>query len=72
MKDTTIQPPSSFILVSASTINETNLCHTSKQIGVTKCCLISFAPPKILFQINEITTMLKSEITKIGIITMSS
>ena len=31
---------------------------------VTKFCQISFAPPKILFQINEITTMLKSEITK--------
>ena len=34
--------------------------------------LISYAPPEILFQINEITKILKSEITKIDTITMSS
>ena len=34
--------------------------------GVTNCCQISYTPTEILFDINEITIFLKSEIKKIG------
>ena len=33
---------------------------------------MSFAPPEILFQTNEITKILKSDITEIDMITISS
>ena len=72
--NTTCQSLSSYISGSALTINQTSFCHISQQIGITKCCQISFAPPDILFHVNKITKIwnLKSEITKIGMITMSS
>ena len=33
--------------------------------GVTNCCQISYTPTEILFEINEITRFLKSEIKKL-------
>ena len=38
-----------------------------KYQGVTNCCQISYTPTEILFEINEITRLLKSKIKKIGI-----
>ena len=63
--DTTCQPPSSYISRSTSTINQTDFYHILQQIGVTKCCQMSYAPTEILFQISKIKKNLKSEITKI-------
>ena len=35
--------------------------------GVTNCCQILYTSTEILFEINEITRFLKSEIKKIGV-----
>ena len=57
-------PLHNYITRSTSTINQTDFYHILQQIGVTKCCQMSYAPPEILFQISKINKILKSEITK--------
>ena len=47
--------------------SNTHVFQGSVKRGVTNCCQISYTPTEILFEINEITRFLKSEIKKIVI-----